>query len=69
MSRYGFHLDFPEPIKRSNLHDEEPVSDFPQVVVIDGQAVTLTPEDGAEPPKKKVEEVIQLALVVNYLLC
>ena len=66
MSSYGFHQDFPEPSTPSNLKNEEAVSDFPEVIVIDGEAVTLTPEDRAEPPKKKDEEVIHLG--VNFTL-
>lgn len=41
----------------------QPVSGFPEVVVMDGQAVTLTPEEGAEPPKEKVEEVIPVLVI------
>ena len=63
MSSYGFHENFPEPgLQDSNIQDDEPVTDFPEVIVMDGQAVPLTAEEGAEPPKKKVKEVIHLGL-------
>ena len=32
---------------------------------MDGQAVSLTPEEGADPPKEKVEEVIPVLVNVE----